>query len=67
MPRRAVARSGSRPRWSLALCVSAFGEFVGYLLGRGKTHNLYDMELHKVRYVGRREREVEDDRSRWPR
>ena len=55
------------PALALALGVSAFGEFVGYLLGRGKTHNLYDMELHKVRYVGRRERAVEDDRSRWPR
>ena len=55
------------PVLGLALAVSAFGEFVGYLLGRGKTHNIYDMELHKVRYVGRRERAVEDDRSRWPR
>ena len=55
------------PALVTALCVSAFGEFVGYLLGRGKTHNLYDMELHKVRYVGRREREIEDDRTRWPR
>jgi len=55
------------PALGLALGVSAFGEFVGYLLGRGKTANLYDMELHKVRYVRRRERAVEDDKSLWPR
>ena len=39
------------PALALALGVSAFGEFVGYVLGRGKTDHLYDMELHKVRYV----------------
>lgn len=55
------------PALALALGVSAFGEFVGYLLGRGKTDHLYDMELHKVRYVLRRERAVEDDKSLWPR
>lgn len=55
------------PPLALALGVSAFGEFVGYLLGRGKTDHLYDMELHKVRYVLRRERAVEDDKSLWPR
>jgi hypothetical protein len=60
-----LARLG--PALALALGVSAFGEFVGYLLGRGKTDHLYDMELHKVRYVLGRERALEDDRSLWPR
>jgi hypothetical protein len=55
------------PALALALAVSAFGEFVGYVVGRGKTDHLYDMELHKVRYVLRRERAVEDDKSLWPR
>lgn len=55
------------PALVLLLIASAIGEFAGYLFGVGSTDHLSQMELHKVRYVGRRERELDEDRSRWPR
>ena len=45
------------PTLLLALSVSAAGEALGYALGRtGGCRLLYDMELHKTRYLGRSDR-----------
>jgi hypothetical protein len=42
-----------------ALIVSAFGEFVGYLLGSGESmYELSEIELHKDRFISSREREA---------
>lgn len=60
------ARIGAREElsgWTLALLgaallVSAFGEFVGYVFGSGQSmYELSKIELHKDRFVSRRERE----------
>jgi hypothetical protein len=61
------ARIGAREELSgwafplllVALVVSAFGEFVGYLFGSGDSmYELSEIELHKERFISRREREV---------
>ena len=46
------------PLLCIALAVSAFGEFVGYLFGSGESmYELSKIELHKDRFVSSRERE----------
>jgi glycosyltransferase involved in cell wall biosynthesis len=46
------------PLLGTALVVSAFGEFVGYLLGSGESmYELSKIELHKDRFVSSRDRE----------
>jgi hypothetical protein len=47
------------PLLLVALLVSAFGELVGYLFGSGESmYALSRIELHKERFISRREREL---------
>jgi hypothetical protein len=39
------------PVLALSLAVSALGELAGYVTASSRTTRLYDMELHKARYV----------------
>ena len=39
------------PALAVGLAFSAAGEAAGYAAGRGSPRSLYEMELHKVRYV----------------
>jgi hypothetical protein len=39
------------PALAVALVFSAAGEAIGYAAGRGSPRRLYEMELHRVRYV----------------
>jgi hypothetical protein len=58
-----VRRSGRGPELlprllpvlAVSLFASALGEAVGYITGTSRTTRLYDMELHKARYVRRGE------------
>jgi hypothetical protein len=70
---RDVRRSGRTellpqllPALILILAVGGAAEFVGYAFGPGRSTRIYEMELHRSRYLRRSDREHDADERTWP-